>query len=325
MTMRNLSVAVIAAIMGAVGCANAETYPSRPITMLVGYAVGGPSNTIARIMADRMRVSLGQPVIVENVTGAAGSLAVERGARAIPDGYTLVMGDWSTHVVNAAMYDLPYDVVKDFEPVSLLPSAPLIIVSPNAVPAGNLKELVDWIKADPSKVNFGTSGHGSPSDVSGVLLQNVTGAKFQLVPYRGAALVMADMIAGTIQLSMFPVTVALPQVRAGCVRSYAITAPTRSAAAPDIPTVDEAGLPGFHISLWWGFWMPKGTSKYIIAKLDAAVIDALADPATQKRIADQGLDIPPREQQTPEALAAYQKAEIEKWWPIVKPANIKGQ
>src|SRR5476651_1143926 len=183
--------------------------------MLVGYAVGGPSDTIARIMADRMKAALGQPVIIENVTGAAGSLAVGRGARAAPDGYTLVMGDWSTHVVNAAMYDLQYDVVRDFEPVSLLPSAPQIIVTPNAVPATNLKELIAWIKADPSKVSYGTSGHGSPSHVSGVLLQNVTGAKFQLVPYRGAALVMQDMVANTIQLSMFPVTVALPQVRAG--------------------------------------------------------------------------------------------------------------
>ena len=323
--MIKLSVAVAAAMLGAVAGASAQSYPSRPITMLVGYAVGGPSDTIARIMADRMKVALGQPVIVENVTGAACSLAVGRGARAAPDGYTLVMGDWSTHVVNAAMYDLQYDVVRDFEPVSLLPSAPQIIVTPNAVPATNLKELLAWIKADPSKVSYGTSGHGSPSHVSGVLLQNVTDAKIQLVPYRGAALVMQDMITSTIQLSMFPVTVALPQVRAGHVRAYAITAPKRSAAAPDIPTVDEAGLPGFHISLWWGFWMPKGTPKDIIAKLNAAVVEALADPATQKRVADQGLDSPARDQQTPEALAAYQKAEIEKWWPIVKAANIKAQ
>jgi tripartite-type tricarboxylate transporter receptor subunit TctC len=223
------------------------------------------------------------------------------------------------------MYDLQYDVVRDFEPVSLLPSAPQIIVTPNAVPATNLKELIAWIKADPSKVSYGTSGHGSPSHVSGVLLQSVTASKIQLVPYRGAALVMQDMVASTIQLSMFPVTVALPQVRAGHVRAYAITAPKRSAAAPDIPTVDEAGLPGFHISLWWGLWMPKGTPKDIIVRLNAAVVEALADPATQKRIADQGLDNPTRDQQTPEALAAYQKAEIEKWWPIVKAANIKAQ
>jgi tripartite-type tricarboxylate transporter receptor subunit TctC len=324
--MNRLSIAVaVAAILSVIGDVSAQTYPSRPITMLVGYAVGGPSDTIARIMADRMKVALGQPVIVENVTGAAGSIAVGRGARAPNDGYTLVMGDWSTHVVNAAMYDLQYDVVRDFEPVSLLPSAPQIIVTPNSVPATNLKELIAWIKANADKVSYGTSGHGSPSHVSGVLLQNVTQAKFQLVPYRGAALVMQDMVAGTIQISMFPVTVALPQVRAGHARPYAITAPKRSLAAPDIPTVDEAGLPGFHISLWWGFWMPKGTSRDIVAKLNAAVADTLADPVTQKRIADQGLDLPAPDQRTPEALAAYQKAEIEKWWPIVKSANIKAQ
>lgn len=324
--MTKLSTAIAAAVMlGSVGSAGAQTYPSRPITMLVGYAVGGPSDTIARIMADRMKIVLGQPVIVENVTGAAGSLAVGRAARAAPDGYTIGMGDWSTHVVNPAIYDLQYDVVKDFEPVARLPSAPQIIVTANAIPAANLKELLAWIKANPDKVSYGTSGVGSPSHVSGVLLQNVTGVKFQLVPYRGASLVMQDMIGGTISLSMFPVTVALPQVRVGQARSYAITAPQRSVAAPDIPTVDEAGLPGFHISLWWGFWMPKGTPKDIIAKVNAAVVETLADPATQKRIADQGLDLPARDQQTPDALAAYQKAEIEKWWPIVKAANIRGQ
>ena len=212
--MRKLSFAVAATIFGAIGSASAQTYPSQPITMLVGYAVGGPSDTIARIMADRMKVTLGQPVIIENVTGAAGSIAVARGARSPHDGYTIVMGDWSTHVVNAAMYDLQYDVVKDFEPVSLLPSAPQIIASPNSVPAKNLKDLIAWIKADPTKVAYGMSGLGSPSHVSGVLLQNVTGAKFQLVPYRGAALVMNDLLAGTLQLSMFPVTVALPRPKA---------------------------------------------------------------------------------------------------------------
>ena len=319
-----IAAAVVAGVCAALCFAvQAQTFPSKPIRWIMPFPPGGPADSAGRVIAPKFSERMGQPVIIENVTGAAGSLAVGRGARAAPDGYTLVMGDWSTHVVNAAMYDLQYDVVRDFEPVSLLPSAPQIIVTPNSVPAKNLNELLAWIKSDPSKVSYGTSGHGSPSHVSGVLLQNVTGAKIQLVPYRGAALVMQDMVAGTIQLSMFPVTVALPQVRAGHVRSYAITAPKRSVAAPEIPTVDEAGLPNFHISLWWGFWMPKGTPKDIVAKVAAAVVETLADPATQKRIADQGLDVPARAQQTPEALAAYQKLEIEKWWPIVKSANLK--
>jgi tripartite-type tricarboxylate transporter receptor subunit TctC len=235
------------------------------------------------------------------------------------------MGDWSTHVVNAAMYDLQYDVVKDFEPVSLLPSAPQIILTPNSVPANNLSELIAWIKVNQEKVSYGTSGHGSPSHVSGVLLQNVTGARIQLVPYRGAAPVMQDLLAEQIHLSMFPATVALPQARAGKARAHAVTAKARISAAPEIPTVDEAGLPGFHISLWWGFWMPKGTPPDIIAKLNTAVVETLADPATRQRMADQGLDLPSRDQQTPEALAGYQKAEIAKWWPIIRTANIRGQ
>jgi len=305
--------------------ARAQTYPSRPITMVVGYGVGGPSDTIARIVAERMKPALGQPIVIENITGAAGSIGVGRVARAAPDGYTIGLGDWSTLCVNGAMYNLPYDVVKDFAPISLLPNAPQIIVTKNVVPAKNLMELLAWLKTNQDKVSYGTSGLGSPSHVSGVLLQNVTGAKLQLVPYRGAAQVMTDMISGQIDLSMFPATVALQQLRAGNARAYAVTARTRIAAAPEIPTVDEAGLQGFYISLWWGLWAPKGASNSVIAKLNAAVVEALADPAVQARITDQGLAIPPREQQTPEALAAFQKVEIEKWWPIVKAANIKGE
>ena len=305
--------------------ARAQTYPSRPITMVVGYGVGGPSDTIARIVAERMKPALGQPIVIENITGAAGSIGVGRVARAAPDGYTIGLGDWSTLCVNGAMYNLPYDVVKDFAPISLLPNAPQIIVTKNVVPAKNLMELLAWLKTNQDKVSYGTSGLGSPSHVSGVLLQNVTGAKLQLVPYRGAAQVMTDMISGQIDLSMFPATVALQQLRAGNARAYAVTARTRIAAAPEIPTVDEAGLQGFYISLWWGLWAPKGASNSVIAKLNAAVVEALADPAVHARIADQGLAIPPPEQQTPEALAAFQKVEIEKWWPIVKAANIKGE
>jgi tripartite-type tricarboxylate transporter receptor subunit TctC len=305
--------------------ARAQAYPSRPITMIVGYGVGGPTDTIARIIAERMKSALGQSIVVENITGAAGSIGVGRLARAAPDGYTIGLGDWSTHCVNAAMYSLPYDVVRDFAPVSLLPNAPQIIVTKSVIPAKTLAELLAWLKANQNKVSYGTSGLGSPSHVSAVLLQNTTGARFQLVPYRGAAQVMTDMISGQIDLSMFPATVALQQLRAGNARAYAVTAKSRIPVAPDIPTVDEAGLPGFHISLWWGLWAPKDTPSAIIAKLNGAVLETLADPAVRARIADQGLDTPPREQQTPDGLAAFQKAEIDKWWPIVKAAGIKGE
>ena len=315
----------LAAVLVTAESAPAQVYPARPITLVVGYGVGGPSDTIARIVAERMKSALGQPVVIENITGAAGSIGVGRVARATPDGYTIGLGDWSTLCVNGAMYNLPYDVVKDFAPISMLPSAPQIIVTKNVVPAKNLTELLAWLKTNQDKVSYGTSGIGSPSHVSGVLLKNITGAKFQLVPYRGAAQVMSDMISGQIDLSMFPATVALQQLRTGNTRAHAVTARTRIPAAPEIPTVDEAGLPGFYISLWFGLWAPKGVANDVVGKLNGAVVEALADPAVRARIADQGFDIPTRDQQTPAALAAFQKAEIEKWWPIVKEANIKGE
>jgi tripartite-type tricarboxylate transporter receptor subunit TctC len=315
----------LAAVLVTAESAPAQVYPARPITLVVGYGVGGPSDTIARIVAERMKSALGQPVVIENITGAAGSIGVGRVARATPDGYTIGLGDWSTLCVNGAMYNLPYDVVKDFAPISMLPSAPQIIVTKNVVPAKNLTELLAWLKTNQDKVSYGTSGIGSPSHVSGVLLKSITGAKFQLVPYRGAAQVMSDMISGQIDLSMFPATVALQQLRTGNTRAHAVTAGTRIPAAPEIPTVDEAGLPGFYISLWFGLWAPKGVANDVVGKLNGAVVEALADPAVRARIADQGFDIPARDQQTPAALAAFQKAEIEKWWPIVKEANIKGE
>jgi tripartite-type tricarboxylate transporter receptor subunit TctC len=315
----------LAAVLVTAESAPAQVYPARPITLVVGYGVGGPSDTIARIVAERMKSALGQPVVIENITGAAGSIGVGRVARATPDGYTIGLGDWSTLCVNGAMYNLPYDVVKDFAPISMLPSAPQIIVTKNVVPAKNLTELLAWLKTNQDNVSYGTSGIGSPSHVSGVLLKSITGAKFQLVPYRGAAQVMSDMISGQIDLSMFPATVALQQLRTGNTRAHAVTARTRIPAAPEIPTVDEAGLPGFYISLWFGLWAPKGVANDVVGKLNGAVVEALADPAVRARIADQGFDIPTRDQQTPAALAAFQKAEIEKWWPIVKEANIKGE
>jgi tripartite-type tricarboxylate transporter receptor subunit TctC len=314
--------AIIAASAGLAGAA-AQTYPTRPITMVVPFAAGGPTDTIARIMAEGMRATLGQNVVIENATGAAGSLGVGRVARAAPDGYTIGIGHWSTHVVNPAVYPLQYDVLTDFEPISLIANNPQLIVSKNAVPAKDLKELIAWVKQNQDKVTQGTAGAGSASHIAGIQFQNLTGTKFQFVPYRGAAPVMQDLLAGQIDLTFDQAANSLPQVRAGQIRAYAVTAKARIASAPDIPTVDEAGLPGFYIAVWHGLWAPKGTPKDIIAKLLAATQAALANPTVQKRLADLGQDLPAPEQQNPEALRAHHKAELAKWTPIIKAANIK--
>ena len=305
--------------------AHAQTYPSRTITILVGYAAGGPTDTIARIVAERMRGPLGQPIVIENVSGASGSIGTGRVAHAVPDGYTLSVGDVSTHVFNGATYSLQYDVLKDFEPIATLPSNPSLILAKNAVPAKDLRELIAWIKANQDKVTAATAGAGSPSHVSLVRFQAITGTRFQLVPYRGAGPAMQDVIAGQVDIMFNQTANALPQVRNGKLKAYAVTSKTRVAAAPEIPTVDEAGLPGFYFSIWRGLWAPKGTPKSVIIKLNAAVVEALADPVLRERLAVMGEEIPPREQQTPEALGALQKAEIEKWWPIIKTANIKSE
>jgi tripartite-type tricarboxylate transporter receptor subunit TctC len=319
----NKLIVAAAAGLAIVTSAAAEEYPSRPITMIVPFAAGGPTDVLGRIMAEGMRASLGQSVIIENATGAAGSIGVGKAVRAAPDGYTLSIGHWSTHVINGAIYNLPYDLLTDFEPVSLLSSNPQLIVANIKVPADDLKSLVAWIKANPDKVAAGTAGPGSASHVGGIYFQRFSDTKFLFVPYRGTGPAMQDLIGGQIQLMLDQSSNSLPQVRNKQIKAFAVTAKTRLAAAPDIPTVDEVGMPGFYISVWHGLWVPKGTPKPIIAKLTAAVQAAFADPTVRKRLADLGQEIPPREQQTPEALAAFQKAEIEKWWPIVKAANIK--
>ena len=323
--MRKLLLAVAFAALTGIAGADAQTYPSRPITMVVPYSAGGPTDTIARLMAERMRGPLGQMVIVENVTGAAGTIGVGRVARAAPDGYTISVGHWGTHVVNGAIYALQYDVLNDFEPVSLIATNPQIIVARKAMPAKDLQELVAWLKANSAKATQGTAGHGSGSHVSGVYLQSITGARFQFVPYRGAGPAMQDLVAGQIDIMIDQAANSLPQVRAGTIKAYAVTDRSRLAAAPDIPTVDEAGVPGLHISIWHALWMPKGTPKDVIARINAAVVEALADANTRRRLADLGQEIPPPEQQNPQTLAAFHKAEIEKWWPIIKAANIKGE
>jgi tripartite-type tricarboxylate transporter receptor subunit TctC len=305
--------------------AAAQPYPSRPITMVVPFAAGAPVDTVGRLIAERMRVSLGQPIILENVSGAAGSLGVARAVHAAPDGYTISLGNISSHVLNGAIYPLQFDALKDFEPVALLASNPQLIISNNALPANDLKGLIAWLKANPDKASAGTGGTGGVAHVGGVFFQKETGTRFQFVPYRGTNLAQQDLIGGQIDLLFDQAVSALTNVKAGKIRAYAVTAKTRLGSAPDIPTVDEAGLPGFYMSVWNALWVPKGTPKEIITKLNLAAKDAMSDPVVHKRLDDMGLDIPALDQQTPEALGAFHKAEVEKWWPIIKAANIKAE
>ena len=320
--MKRACLAVIVAAI-TIGTAVAQPYPTRTVTMVVPFGAGGPTDALARIVAERMRVALGQNVLVENVTGASGTIGIARVARATPDGYTIVLGNWPSFVVASAIYKLPYDVQKDFEPIGLLPNNPYIVVSKNDVPANDLKELIAWLKAN-DKVSAGTGGAGAGQHVSGIYFQKSTGATFQFVPYRaGSSDIMRDLVAGHIDLTFDQAISALPFVRDGQVRAYAITGRSRLAAAPEIPTVDEAGAPGVYISTWFGLWAPKGTPAEAITRLNAAVMETLADPAVRRRLTDLGQEIPPPAEQTPAALATHLQLEIEKWWPIIKEANIK--
>lgn len=318
------SLAVVAALLNC-GDAKAEAFPSRPVTLVVPYPAGGTSDVIARILAEGMRTPLGQPVVIDNVGGAAGSIGVGRVARAAPDGYTLILGSLNTHVINGAISALPYDVENDFEPIALLSSSSGLLVARNGMPADDLKGLIAWLKANPGKASWGTQGVGGPSHVGGVLFQKLTGTDYQFVPYRGNAAAMQDLVGGQIDLMLCPPDVALPQIRSGKIKAYAVASKDRLALAADIPTVDEAGLPGYHSTVWAALWTSKGTPKSAIAKLNAAVTQALADPAIRSRLSDLGQTVFPKDMQSPETLAAYHTAEVKKWWPIIKAANIKKQ
>jgi tripartite-type tricarboxylate transporter receptor subunit TctC len=321
--MTKLAVAMAFAVASGIAGAMAQSYPSRPVTVIVPFAAGGVTDIVARTVGERMRTSLGQPTIVENVSGAGGTIGVTRLFRAAPDGYTVVVGQWTSHVGAGAMYPVPFDYLGDFEPVSLISTAPLWIIARSDLPAKDLKELIAWLKANPGKASAATTGLGSGIHMCLVYFQNMTGTKFPLAPYRGAAPLMQDMLAGQIDLSCPEAGQTLPQYRAGSIKAYAVLTQKRWFAAPDVPTIDEAGVPGLHFPFWHGMWAPKGTPKDVIARLNAAVVDALADASVRQRFNELGHEIVPREQQTPEALAAYHQAEIAKWWPIIKAANIK--
>ena len=303
--------------------ARAQAYPARPITLVAPFPAGGPVDTICRILGEHMHASLGQPILVENVAGAAGSLGVGRVARAAPDGHTLIVGQWSTHVANAAIYKLPYDTLTDFEPIALLSSNPGLIVGRKGLPANDLKELVAWLKANPDKATQGTQGIGGVGHIAGIFFQKVTGTTYQFIPYRGGTPMMQDLLAGQVDMLIDTPTLSVPQIRAGAIKGYAVMSKIRLAAVPDLPTVDEAGIPGLYLVQWNAVWAPKGTPHDIVMKLNQAIVRAMADPSVRQRLADLGQTIYPADQQTPEALAAFQKTEIEKWGPIIASANIK--
>jgi tripartite-type tricarboxylate transporter receptor subunit TctC len=321
--MRKIILAALAALLIPGANARADSFPSHPITVIVPFSAGGPSDALMRIMGERMQRTLGETILIENVTGAGGSLGVGRVVRAAPDGYTIGFGHLGTNVANGAIYKLGYDLVTDLEPVVLLPSNPMIIVSKNAVPARSLRELLAWMKARPTPPTAGTAGAGSGSHIAGLYFENVTGIKLQYVPYRGTAPALNDLVAGQIDIIVDQTSNSIAQVRAGTIRAYAITDAKRVDSAKEIPTTDEEGLPGFHMTLWSGLWVPKDTPKAIVAKLNAAAVEALNDPAVRTKLENLGLQMPPPDQLAPEALGAWQKAEIAKWWPMLKAANVK--
>jgi tripartite-type tricarboxylate transporter receptor subunit TctC len=323
--MRRLLAVIVAVLFGpaCIGMAVAQDYPTHPITMIVPFPAGGATDTLARYLAEQMLPILGQRVVIENIAGAAGSIGVGRAVRSAADGYTLSIGTSTTHMLTGGLYALPFDLLTDLEPVIEIGSEPLLIVGKNGLPVSNLKELIAWLKANPDKASVGIAGVGATGHLTGLAFQKATGTKFQFVPYRGNAPAMQDLLAGQIDFMIEPSSNFKSLVAAASVKPFAITGSTRLPSSPDIPTADEAGLPGFFASLWYGLWVPKATPKEVIAKLNAALKQVLADPSVRKRLAELGIQITLPAQQSPEALRAFQKAEAERWWPIINASNLK--
>jgi tripartite-type tricarboxylate transporter receptor subunit TctC len=325
--MRKWLTMMVAALfsLASAGLAAAQTYPARPMTMIVPFPAGGATDTLARFLSEQMRGLLGQPIVIENVAGAAGSIGVGRAVRSAADGYTLSIGTSTTHMLTGGLYALQFDLLKDLEPVIQIGSEPLLIVGKKSLPADDLKGLIAYLKANPDKASVGIAGVGAAGHLTGISFQRETGTKFQFVPYRGNAPAMQDLLAEQIDFMIEPSSNFKSLLGAGSVKPYAITGRTRLPSSPAIPTADEAGLPGFFASLWYGLWVPKDTPKEIVAKLNATMVQVLADPTVQKRFDELGIEITPPTQQSPEALRAYQKAETERWWPIIKAAGLKAE
>ena len=325
--MRKLGVSLAAAFIALADAdsASAQSYPSKPMNLIVPFAAGGATDTLARFLGEKVRERLGQPLIIENVTGAGGSIGLGRAVRATADGYTLQIGTSTTNMLLGGLYPLQFDLINDLDPILLIASEPLMIVGKKALAAKDLKELIAWLKANPDKASIGIPAVGGTGHLAGLSFLKETGTQAQFIPYRGNGPALQDLVAGNIDMQIEPSSNFFEQVRSGNIKAFAIASTTRTGAAPNIPTTDEAGLPGYYASLWYGLWAPKGTPKDVIAKLNATMLDVLNDAAVKKRFAELALDTPARAQQTPEALRAFQKSEADKWWPIIKAANIKPQ